>query len=83
MTKKIIASVIWVLYSCFYIYIFGDIGRATGSSIKNAVSDDVWIPWDLTIKSLKTDYTGLAILTVILVLLTVICYNIVVNKTKK
>lgn len=80
MTKKIIASIVWVLYSCFYIYIFGDIGRATCSSIKNAVSDDFWIPWELTIKAIKTDYTGLAILTVILVLLTVICYNIVVKK---
>lgn len=83
MTKKIIASFVWILYSCCYIYIFRDIGRATMYKLQRLLSDDSWMSWEKATASLKDDYTGLAILTIILVLLTVICYNIVVNKTKK
>lgn len=83
MKIKVIACTAWLAYCAVYIYLIRDIGRAIGYNVKSVVTEDFFTPWNLVIDTLKFDFTTIAILTIILVLLTVICYNIVLNKTKK
>lgn len=83
MKIKVIAFTAWLAYCAVYIYLIRDIGRTIGYNVKSVVTEDFFTPWNLVIDTLKFDFTTISILTIILVLLTVICYNIVVNKTKK